>query len=186
MKKMNLKSALLLTAVAVMLLVAVGGTVAYLTDRTEEVTNTFTPSDVETEIIEDFNGSVKKSIVISNASNSIDVYIRVALVGNWVNNADEIIRPWEPEENMPLGNFWVKYGDYYYYTKPVAPGNSTSNLLGLKDGNQYQIQATPTESGETLEVTVIQQAIQAEPSDVVQKTWGVIISEGSVTKYVAQ
>lgn len=177
MKKMNLKSALLLTAVAVMLLVAVGGTVAYLTDRTESVTNTFTPTKVHTEIDEEFDGDTKSEIIITNAADSVKVYIRVALAGNWVNAAGDIVEPWTPR--FTLGSDWVAYDGFYYYTLPVEPGKPTSDLLGS------DIKASTTD-GKTLEVTVIQQAIQAEPDNVVKDTWKVVISQGSVTKYVKQ
>lgn len=166
MKNLNKKSAALLIAVAVLLLATVGGTLAYLIDRTDELTNTFTPTKVDTEIDEEFDGSTKSQIIISNASDSIKVYVRVALVGNWVDAEGNIVRPWTPKANMKLGSDWVKHTDgFYYYTSPVTPGGSTSNLLG------ENITDTDPKTGETLELTVIQQAVQAEPSTVVDEVW---------------
>lgn len=163
MKNLSKKSAALLIAVAVLLLATVGGTLAYLTDRTDELTNTFTPTKVDTEIDEEFDGSTKSQIIISNASDSIKVYVRVALVGNWVNAEGKIVRPWDV--SFTLGRNWVKHTDgYYYYTQPVEAGQATTNLLGT--GIEASI-----ENGETLELTVIQQAVQAEPSTVVDEVW---------------
>lgn len=155
MKNLNKKSAALLIAVAVLLLATISGTLAYLTDRTEAVTNTFAPTQVKTEIEEDFDGKIKSSIVIKNDAKSIKVYIRVALVGNWVNKDGQITRPWDG--TFTLGENWVKSttDGYYYYTKPVEAGDSTTDLLGSS------IEAT-TENGETLVITVIHQAVQAE------------------------
>lgn len=153
MKNLNKKTAVLLIAVAVLLLATVGGTLAYLTDRTEEVTNTFTPTQVKTEIDEEFDGKIKSSIVIKNDANSIKVYIRVALVGNWVNENGQITRPWDG--TFTMGEDWEYVNGYYYYTKPVEAGGETTDLL------ESSIEAS-TENGETLVITVIHQAVQAE------------------------
>ena len=170
MKNMNKKSITLLIAVVALVLVTVGGTLAYLIDSTDPVTNTFTPSQVKTEIDEEFDGSAKSEIIIKNADSSIKVYVRVALVGNWVKNG-EIVEAWTP--NFDLGENWTQKGGFYYYKKALEPGESTTDLL------KTSITASTT-GDKTLEVTVIHQAIQAEPETTVESAWGVTVTDGVI------
>ena len=166
MKKLNKKSLALLIAAALLLTIAVSGTVAYLVDSTGSLVNTFTPTTVNGEIDETFTDNVKSEIVIQNpkTDKSISVYVRVAVVGNWY-KGNEITAAWTPE--FTLGADWQKIGDFYYYKYVVNPGNATSDLLGSS------ISGTNADRpGEHLEVTVIQQSIQATPKDAVQEAWG--------------
>lgn len=150
-----IKSSLLLIAVAALLVAAVGGTVAYLVTNTSSVVNTFTPAKVNTEPHEEFNNSQKKNIIVANKNDSIPVYIRVALVGNWVKDGD-VVDTWTP--SFTPGNGWTNGIDgYYYYDSIVAPGGSTSDLLG-----GGSILAATRDDGAVLQVTVLSQAIQAE------------------------
>ena len=159
-----IKSSLLLIAVAALLVAAVGSTVAYLVTNTTRIVNTFTPAKVNTEPHENFDGSVKKDITVRNESDSIPVYIRVALVGNWV-KAGEVVDTWTP--TFTPGRGWTRgNGGYYYYNSIVDPGESTSDLLG-----GGSISAAPREDGAVLQVTVLSQAIQAEPTRAVQEAW---------------
>lgn len=178
MKNNKKKSILLLITIAALLLAAVGGTVAYLVTSTDPVVNTFTPASVDTEIDETFEDNVKSSIKVINNGN-IPVYVRVAVVGNWVKDG-KVVDSWTP--GFTVGEDWDEGGDgYYYYTKPVeakvgdTPG-VTTDLLGSS------IEAAPRADGTILEVTVIQQSIQAEPTSVVVDEWGVTLSGTSISK----
>ena len=172
-----IKSSLLLIAVAALLVAAVGGTVAYLVTNTSSVVNTFTPANVHTEIKEEFDGTNKSSIKVENKGN-IPVYVRVALVGNWCKNEGGntvIVDAYTP--NFSLGNGWIKGNDgYYYYTTPLGAGGTTSDLLGTS------ITESVRADGARLEITVLQQSIQAEPTTAVQNAWGVTVSNGMISK----
>ena len=100
MKRFHKKSLVLLITVALLLTCTVSGTVAFLAVDSGPVTNTFTPVELDTKIIEndDFGSTkTKKSIQIQNNGN-IDAYVRVAVYGNWVikdeNNKEKIVAPW--------------------------------------------------------------------------------------------
>lgn len=157
MKRMNLKGLLTVVLVAVLLTFAVSGTVAYLIDETEPVENIFTPAKVDTEIVEVIENDAKTSIAVQNSSDpeAVDAYVRVAVVGNWCDDNGNIVKPWTPD--FTTGENWVKKGDFYYYTKILEKGKPTENLLGAN-----QTIARAGEDGLHLEVTVMQQAIQAE------------------------
>lgn len=177
MKRMNLKALLTMVLVAVLLTFAVSGTIAYLIAKTDEVENIFNPSQVDTEIVEVIENDAKTSIAVTNPENvkSVDAYVRVAVTGNWCDKDGKIVKQWTPsfEINTPD---WEKYGSYYYYTKVLEVGDTTSNLLK----NGVTIAKTSSAQGYEglhLEVTVMQQAIQAEgktgSTKAVVDIWGI-------------
>ena len=74
------------------------------------------------------------------------------------------------------GNSWKKGSDgYFYYTSPVAPGNSTQGSL-LTCTVTY-----PVNPEYTLSVEILAEAIQSTPDNAVQEAWGVSISQSGVT-----
>lgn len=158
MKKLNTKSLVLLVCVALLLTCAVGSTVAYLVDKTDSITNTFTPAKVTTEITEDFDKKVKSSIKIHNKDESINVWVRVAIIGNWVKDG-QIVAPWTGTVDCNTPDWSLESDGYYYYKSVVEPGKSTTELL--KTG----ITAEMREDGAHLEITVIHQSIQSDGID---------------------
>lgn len=162
------KSLLTVILMVILLTSAVSGTIAYLKTNTGTVTNVFQPSKVDTEITENFNQTGNKnSIVIKNKADSTSAFVRVAIVGNWCDSDGRIVEQWRVPDDLTLGTEWKKSGDYYYYTKALAAGGSTTNLLGT------ELHATHlTNSDLRLEITVMQQAIQSEPLSAVEQKWG--------------
>lgn len=88
----NTRNRILLTAVAALLLVAVtvGGTLAYLTAVTDDVTNTFYPADIEIELKETEDpwtmqlipGTEKKKDPTVTVKTSVDAYVFVQFTCN--------------------------------------------------------------------------------------------------------
>lgn len=164
------------TAVTVVVLCIVGGTLAYFFTKTPNIVNTFVPGTVDCEISEVMEGNDKKEIVIKNTNGTTSVYMRVGLASYWKEeNAESgVILGMNSEiPDFVLGTDWVKGTDgYYYYLKPVAPGEMTSNMLGVvltleaKDGNV-----------EVLEVFA--ESIQCAPTEAVLDAFGG--DNGSVT-----
>ena len=162
-KRTLARPVLLALSLVLVLGLSVGGTLAYLVTNSGPVTNTFTPGEVTTEITEDFDDpTVKKNVQFTNRGD-VDVYIRATWTANWVDNdTGNIVKPAQQGtdyqvENLP-GEDWVQNGDYYYYTNAVAPGGYTSCLF-------TELAPVPAEEpeGAHLEVTILSQAIQAEP-----------------------
>ena len=87
------------------------------------------PTNVDVEITDEVEGSVKKNVVIKNTGNK-DAYLRVVIVGNWVNNKDEIVAPWDETQGTFNGGAlggdasWDHTGGYWYYKNKVQPGKS--------------------------------------------------------------
>lgn len=179
-KKRNLnKLQLLILSLLVVTTVTVGGTVAYLTTKTEPVTNTFTPSKVTGEVTENFDGEVKKNIQVKNTGD-IAVYVRVKLVTYRVNEKNEHIGGVATIPDFTLGTDWVKHGEYYYYTVPVEPNHSSASLT---DKNGIKLREYDDADGGKQVIEVMAEVIQSEPAEAVGEAWGVTISAGSVTAY---
>lgn len=162
MKTMKMKSVLLLALVAVLLLSAVGGTVAYLVTATGPVENVFTPPTYETDIEETFDGNGAKTSITVKNNGEVDVYVRVAIVGYFVDDeTGNIVAQWKDSPTITTN--WTVADGFYYYNKIVKPGESTDNLLAKPIAVD-----TTSHPGAHLVVTVVHQSIQAEglPSSV--------------------
>ena len=179
-------------AVALIATLAVGGTLAWLSAYTQPVKNTFVMGTVPPQVTENFeNHQVKEDVAVTNTGN-IPAYIRVALVFTWQEgegeNAKVVGTPVDPAEDLNIvwgdgtgtgtaeapGNGWIKIGDYYYYTQPVAAGATTSNLIDKAE--------VKTANGYRMNLQVIADSIQANPTSVVQSQWGVMVDEnGAIT-----
>ncbi len=179
MKKMNKKSLILLVSMMAILLVAVGGTVAYLVTATAPVTNTFTPSEVGTDIIESFDGKVKSNVQIKNEG-EVTVYVRAKIVANWVDASGNVVAPWT--DNLSYNeNDWDKGSDgYYYHKKSIAVGETSAALFN----GTYSYSSTEIPTGaHHLVMDVIHQSVQAEPTDAVGELWGVTVAaDGTISK----
>lgn len=170
-------------ALALVLTLSVGGTVAYLFTNTDPVTNTFTPAEAKVEIEENFDGTYKTEIKVKNEGN-IPVYVRVMLVASYQKD-DGICAVHTAELTSPIlldGDYnstdWVKGSDgYYYYKTKVAADSTTTDLLGTNKS----ITLGQHEGCCKMHVDVLAQAIQAQPDSAIKDAWGVTISGGSVT-----
>lgn len=173
------KIQLLILSLLVVTTVTVGGTVAYLTTNTAPVVNTFEPSHVTCKVTESFDGKTKSNVNVKNTSD-IDAYIRVKLVTYRVNDAGQHIGGVAEIPNFTPGDGWVKYGEYYYYTSPVAKdAQPATNLIGSINLTDKYADA----DGGKQVIEVMAEAIQSEPAAAVGEAWGVTISAGSVTAY---
>ena len=156
------KASALTIAIILILVMAIGGTVAFLVTHTDQIVNTFQPTDVTCEIIEDFNdnNTVKTSAVVENTG-KIPAYIRVAVVANTV-DAEGNITGAADVSNKLAGSGWTKIDGYYYYNGVVQPNETTGQLL---DADGIDLNG--------IQVTILASAIQAEPDSAVAQAWGV-------------
>lgn len=163
------KPVILILSLALLLIAVIGGTVAYLQATSGRVTNTFTPAEVVITPDENKAANTKSDITFKN-DGTVPVYIRATLVIYWtdtINGSDQAIAP--PAANLvnigSVQSGWFQEGDIYYYSEPVAPGDSTSVMLEpitvtLPDGSTAQCH-----------IDVRAEAIQAEPKSVVETAW---------------
>lgn len=168
-------------ATVLLLALTIGGTVAWLTSKTNDITNTFTPSKVTCAVSEIFDEDtgIKSNVNVTNVGDT-DAFIRVKLVTYRTNAEGQHIGGVAEVPKFTPGDGWVKYGDYYYYTKPVAPNaQPEEDLIGrIQLASSY-----PDADGGYQAMDVMAEAIQSEPAQAVGEAWGVSISQGSVTAY---
>lgn len=161
-------------AVTLMAVVATGITLALLKQRTDELKNTFELGNVETEIDEDGEGTVKKSRIKNVGEN--DCYVRVRVTISPAEAATEINLTGKDEANWDWSQ-WSNGDGYVYYKKPL-PALSTDNTVddntaedtytsylftgvALKEGTNWKSLGI-----DTFDVTVYQEAVQTKLGDI--------------------
>lgn len=175
------RMATVILSLILLLALAVGGTIAWLSTKTTPVTNTFTPAEVTCKVEEKFDKTtgVKTDVNVTNTSN-IAVYIRVKLVTYRTNDAGQHIGGTATLPTFKLGADWVKHGEYYYYTRPVAPDEKPA--ADLADSMTLKTSYEDADGGKQA-LDVMAEAIQSAPEKAVGEAWGVQIAPGSVTAY---
>lgn len=174
----NRKLAALLVSLFLVLTAAIGATIAYLVTHTDPVVNTFTPGKVDTEIVEEFDGDVKENVTLKNTGD-VEAYIRAAVVVSWKDDQGNVLAaaPVQGTDyTMELGENtgWFQASDsYYYFSSPVAAGDSTGILI-------QKCAPITQKEGYTLSVEIIGSAIQSSPASVVEGAWGVTVGAGGV------
>ena len=178
---MNVRKGILLTALLAALCMGIGGTMAYLTDRTPQIVNTLQPGKVPPHIVEEFDGRVKQNVRVRNEGNT-DAFVRAFAVITWKDQNGNTA-PDVPVQNRDFtigwsDSGWKKLGDYYYCTTPVAPEGMTPVLIG-------EVHQKIEKTGYDLVVDVVAQTIQAKGTDSqgkapVEIAWKVLIENGNV------
>ena len=164
-------------ATVLLLALAIGGTLAWLSTKDAPIQNKFLPTKVTCEVTEKFNGTTgKKTDVNVKNTGTIDAFIRVKLVTYRTNDQGQHIGGTASLPSFDLGANWVKYGDYYYYTKPVAPNQTPET--NLTDSMTLVGSYMDTDGGKQA-VDVMAEAIQSVPEDAVKAAWGFGFSIGS-------
>lgn len=166
-------------ALALTLVLSVGGTVAYLATSAGPVVNTFTPGSTEISIDEKTDGPAKTEIKVKN-DGDVPVYVRVMLVATYQNSDNQVCGQHEAVAvpGFELGTDWVKGDDgFYYYTKAVT--TETTSLIKDKSS----ITLSQAYDGCVMHIEILAQSIQAEPTTAVTEAWGVTVAnDGTISK----
>ena len=174
-KRRSKKTGTLFLSLLLVATMVVGGTLAYLFTNTEPVENIFTPSYVSCSVTEEFNGTIKSNVNVTNTGN-IDAYIRVKLVTYRVNDEGQHIGGTASLPTFTLGANWVLYDGYYYYTLPVAPRESPKT--NLTDSMKLVGSYDDADGGKQV-IEVMAEAIQSVPENAVKAAWGAGFSIGA-------
>jgi hypothetical protein len=175
--KLNKKIVIIVFLCLCIVTSAVGGVVAYLTSRTEPVTNEFVPAKVSCVVEEVFENGVKNDVKIRNTGN-VDAYIRVSVVANFVSDDGKVLAT-APQEGTDYRVIWSPYGwqkgtdGYWYHQKAIAPDDLTSMLI-----ESASVISAP--EGYHLDIQIIASAIQSEPYSAVQEAWGITPVNGEL------
>lgn len=173
--RMN-RTAILFMAIIMLIGAVIGSTVAFLITNTGPVENKFAYASVSCEVKEDFNGSTKENVQITNTG-STDAYIRATYVVNWLDAQGNIVASvpdgYSYSLNVNPDGKWTKMGDYYYYLTPVAPRDSTPGSLLTCTVKR------PENPEYRLSVEILATAIQSTPAKAVTEAWGVTPASGN-------
>ena len=104
---------------------------------------------------------IKNNVVIQNTGFGPG-YVRMALVGNWVNSNNIIVAPWVPEDGV-FENWnpdWERRSDGFYYYKKLVYGGA----IVPSPFDSYTI-TTVLHSGQTLLLSVMTQIIHRSVID---------------------
>lgn len=170
---------------SIVALLLVGATLALLFSVGNTVTNTFNPGKVDVKVEEKISGNTKTSITLKNTGNT-PAFLRMAITSYYTGTYTldgthtEIIGSMSAPISFDLNTAagWVKYGDYYYYTKPVAVNASTDNLINTTGITLDYFVEPSKRNGKDVTVTyqqvveVFAEAIQSAPVDAVKTAWG--------------
>ena len=174
MKKTKLKTISLAISLLMIIGLVAGGTLAFLRDDTQEITNTFEPSAVTTEVEESFAGGTKSDVKIRNTGNT-DAWIRATYVVTWQDAQGNVLGTAPTTEDYTLtpgtatedGEWLTGEDGFFYWNKPVAAKGSTGQLIA----SVTKLKDAPKE-GYDLCVEILCGGIQAEPDDAFEKSWG--------------
>ena len=174
------KMMVLAISIILLLSVAVMGTMMFLVSKTPAVTNTFDPAHVSCAVQENFDGTVKKNVNVTNTSD-IDAYLRVKLVTYRVNADGERIGGTATIPEFTPGSGWFEKDGFYYYNKPVAPG-AVPDVKLIGDSGINLMSYTDADGGKQV-IEVVAEAIQAKPTSVVADKWNVTVNDnGTISK----
>lgn len=181
----NRKSTVLLSALVLILVLFAGVTTAFLIAGAGSVTNTFRSSQVACKVNEEFDGTTKTNVTISNTGDT-EAYIRAAIVVTWKDPENGNVYGAMPVEGkdytmeLDLSNWIVGTDRYYYYKNAVQPGDETEILI-------TKCEAVPSNApaGYGLNVEILGSAIQSVPVSVVNEKWPAVhvdAPHGTLTK----
>ena len=167
------KKLTLLVTVALLLLVAVGSTLAYLYISTGALSNTFAPGRVSCAVVENGNaytdstvsGMVEKSNVTVRNTGSASAYIRAAVVVTW-KSSDGHVYAAKPQlgtdYTMSMGSGWTPADGFYYCNSSVAADADSPALIVSASQLSPSILGTDGQTVYHLSVEIVAEAIQAE------------------------
>ena len=165
----------LVICLILLLMISVGGTIAFVVTHTSEIRNTFTESVVKCEVDETFKDNVKSNVSIKNTGDTT-AYIRAFVNVTWINESGQVasVSPKSTDYMIEYSTSgWLKGSDgYYYYSLPVQPNDKTAVLIN----SCRLLETASAPDGYYLSVEIVCSAIQSTPVSVVSDIWHVQLS----------
>lgn len=179
---------LLIAAATLCIAAAVGLTLAFMFKKAEKI-NRFITAEVSCAVREKTDGSEvtgiaavgseKSDIRVENTGN-VKEFIRLKLVSYYIDANGDIVGTVSSQyPTLSLKNGWIAGANHtYYYPFPTDPGGMTEILCEPFSLGQMQLA-----DGKTVYqvIEVIAEAVQAEPISAVQETWGVTVTNNTIT-----
>lgn len=129
----NKKIAVTVASVLAIVGVTVGATMAYVSSKTGTLTNTFAVGSVDTELDEVISELNKVPYVTNTGKSDCIVRIRKTIspdnLGIETVGDEKYKCKYKGQEYYWNKDDWKEDGEFYYYTKILAPGESTTPLF---------------------------------------------------------
>ena len=171
----------LVICLILLLMISVGGTIAFVVTHTSEIRNTFTESVVKCEVDETFENNVKSNVSIKNTGDTT-AYIRAFVNVTWMNESGQVasVSPKSTDYMIEYSTSgWLKGSDgYYYYSLPVQPNDKTAVLIN----SCRLLETASAPDGYYLSVEIVCSAIQSTPVSVVSDIWHVQLSGDEIVE----
>lgn len=171
----------LVICLILLLMISVGGTIAFVVTHTSEIRNTFTESVVKCEVDETFKDNVKSNVSIKNTGDTT-AYIRAFVNVTWMNESGQVasVSPKSTDYMIEYSTSgWLKGSDgYYYYSLPVQPNDKTAVLIN----SCRLLETASAPDGYYLSVEIVCSAIQSTPVSVVSDIWHVQLSGSEIVE----
>ena len=171
----------LVICLILLLMISVGGTIAFVVTHTSEIRNTFTESVVKCEVDETFKDNVKSNVSIKNTGDTT-AYIRAFVNVTWMNESGQVasVSPKSTDYMIEYSTSgWLKGSDgYYYYSLPVQPNDKTAVLIN----SCRLLETASAPDGYYLSVEIVCSAIQSTPVSVVSDIWHVQLSGDEIVE----
>ena len=171
----------LVICLILLLMISVGGTIAFVVTHTSEIRNTFTESVVKCEVDETFENNVKSNVSIKNTGDTT-AYIRAFVNVTWMNESGQVasVSPKSTDYMIEYSTSgWLKGSDgYYYYSSPVQPNDKTAVLIN----SCRLLETASSPDGYYLSVEIVCSAIQSTPVSVVSDIWHVQLSGSEIVE----
>lgn len=179
---MKFKKIILPICIALVVLLSLGGVVAYIAIKTGTLVNTFDAGKIEVSVstVEGANGEITFSAASTNNSDT-DAYVRFKVVATWVSKTDESrlyagAPVLDTDYSLTLAGGVIKIGDFYYVVSPVSK-DSTIQIVTAE-----LLEEADVPDGYQLRIEVLTDAIQSKPADAITDAWGVgLDGNGNIT-----
>ena len=152
------RSLLVLVSVFVLTFAMVGGSLAYLAAKTDNVINEFTFGDVPIDIPEKFENGVKENVRVHN-DGPADAFVRAKVVVTWKSASGEVsgtaVQPSDYTLDLNTTDWFLKDG--FYYCKNRVEANTDSEVLITK---ATKVGTAP--EGFDLSIEILAQSVQAD------------------------
>lgn len=145
----NKKALSLILSIALLLTIAAGGTLAYITAKSNVAENQFVPGKVVCTV----NGN---GTVTNGPGSNVNAFIRAAVVVSWMDSSGNVYAI-KPSYSVSTNADWAPSGDFYYYNTSVAPGDATATA----PVTVTVLDSAPSDAY-SLRIEIVAEAIQAE------------------------
>lgn len=170
------KEVILLCTIVTLLLSVAGGTLAFLTQKTQEERNVFVIPEIDVTIPEDFKDgdTVKKNVKVKNLC-EFDVFARATWVAYWEHKDTKEVYSKVPNVAVDCNtNDWYVRDDGYWYCKSILAENEESPVF-ITTAQLAENEVAPGEDYR-LVIDVIGEVVQSEPTKAAQEVWGLVPS----------